>query len=471
MFEVPVSSRPAQHLRTMVGDDAGARYDDLVGEARELLRDRCVWHVNATAEGGGVAEILSANLGYLADDGIRTRWLVIEAEPTFFEITKRIHNRLHGVLGDGGPLGGAERRLYRSTSARELEALRSFVQPGDVVVVHDPQPLGLVPGLREIGATVVWTCHVGVDIATDIVRSAWSFLRDDLRAAHAATFTRRAYVWDGIGSLAVRTIPPCIDPLSAKNVALSDLEVPRILGSAGIFAPPVGQSRSADRIESARAVIRHEAQMTEDARTPSDASLVLQVSRWDALKDPVGVMLGFARSAQSADTHLILAGPAPSSVVDDPEADRVFTEVRQRWLGLREGARARVHLANLPIHDPAENAVVVNALQRRADVVVQKSLAEGFGLTVTEAMWKARPVVAGGVGGIGEQIHDGVNGVLVDPRDLGAFGSAVTDLLQEPERAASLGAEGRRSVQDRFLPTRYLADYLRLFLDLIAEAP
>jgi len=126
-------------------------------------------------------------------------------------------------------------------------------------------------------------------------------------------------------------------------------------------------------------------------------------------------------------------------------------------------------IANLPIEDPEENAVVVNALQSRADVVVQKSMAEGFGLTVTEAMWKARPVVAGGVGGIREQIDDGVNGVLVDPRDLGAFGSAVTDLLQDPERAASLGAEGRRSVQERFLPTRYLADYLGLFLELIGK--
>ena len=468
MFEVPVSSRPAKRLRTMVGDEAGARYDDLIVEARKRLRDRCVWHINATVEGGGVAEILSANLGYLADDGIPTRWLVIEAEPTFFEITKRIHNRLHGVLGDGGPLGDAERRHYGSTSARELEALRSFVRPGDVVVVHDPQPLGLVPGLREIGATVVWTCHVGVDIATDIVRSAWSFLREDLRAARAATFTRRAYVWDGLEALALRTIPPCIDPLSAKNVALSGSDIPRILGSAGIFDPPPGQPGSAACTEDGRAIIRHEAQMTERARTPPDAPLVLQVSRWDALKDPVGVMIGFARSVRT-DAHLILAGPAPSSVVDDPEADHVFTEVRQAWLGLDERARTRVHLANLPIEDPEENAVVVNALQSRADVVVQKSMAEGFGLTVTEAMWKARPVVAGGVGGIREQIDDGVNGVLVDPRDLGAFGSAVTDLLQDPERAASLGAEGRRSVQERFLPTRYLADYLGLFLELIGK--
>lgn len=337
-------------------------------------------------------------------------------------------------------------------------------------MVHDPQPLGLVPGLRMIGATVVWTCHVGVDIATDVVRSAWSFLREDLRAARAATFTRRAYEWDGIEGLAVRTIPPCIDPLSAKNVALSGSEVPSILGSAGIFDLPPGRPGPAGSTEDA-SIIRHKAQMTEHARTPPEAPLVLQVSRWDALKDPVGVMMGFARWVCLADAHLILAGPAPSSVVDDPEADRVFTEVRRRWLGLGEEARARVHLANLPVDDPGENAVVVNALQHRADIVVQKSLAEGFGLTVTEAMWKARPVVAGGVGGIREQIDDGISGVLVDPRDLGAFGSAVMDLLREPARAASLGAEGHRSVQERFLPTRYLADYLRLFLELIGETP
>ena len=203
--------------------------------------------------------------------------------------------------------------------------------------------------------------------------------------------------------------------------------------------------------------------MIERITVPPDAALVVQVSRWDALKDPIGVVTGFAEMPRHGDAHLILAGPAPSSVADDPEAYRVLSAVETHVEGLRDHVRDRIHLANLPTED-VENAVVVNALQRRADIVVQKSLAEGFGLAVTEAMWKARPVVAGGVGGIRDQIDDGVSGVLVDPRDLDAFGSALARLLDDPSHALDLGAAARRRVQERYLATHYLGAYLELFL-------
>ena len=160
----------------------------------------------------------------------------------------------------------------------------------------------------------------------------------------------------------------------------------------------------------------------------------------------------FAEARDLADTHLVLAGPAPSSVADDPEAQVILDGVRERWASFGDRTRARVHIANLPVDDSAENALVVNALQRRADVVVQKSLAEGFGLTVTEAMWKCRPVVAGGVGGIRDQIDDDVSGVLIDPGDLESFGAAVAGVIRDPARAATLGEEARRRVQDRYLP-------------------
>jgi trehalose synthase len=210
--------------------------------------------------------------------------------------------------------------------------------------------------------------------------------------------------------------------------------------------------------------------MTEEMSTPEDASVVLQVSRWDGLKDPIGVMTGFVEAPELTDAHLILLGPAPSSVADDPEAGRVLGEVRTRWADLRGHDRERVHLANVPTEDVEEAAVVVNAMQRRADVVVQKSLAEGFGLTVTEAMWKARPVVAGSVGGIRDQIEHGVSGILVDPRDLILFGGAVAGVLGDPSRAAALGAAARRSVVSRYLPTHYLGGYLDLFLRLTSES-
>jgi trehalose synthase len=187
------------------------------------------------------------------------------------------------------------------------------------------------------------------------------------------------------------------------------------------------------------------------------------VSRGDALKDPIGVMRGFAADPSLGEAHLMLAGPRPASVADDPEADAVLAEFLDAWRRLPSKHRSRVHIANLPTDDVEANAIIVNALQRRADVVVQKSLAEGFGLTVTEAMWKERPIVASAVGGIRDQIRDGVHGLLVDPRDLTAFGNAVHGLLSDPRRAAQLGAAARQRVQTHWLPTHYLGAYLALF--------
>jgi trehalose synthase len=191
---------------------------------------------------------------------------------------------------------------------------------------------------------------------------------------------------------------------------------------------------------------------------------VLQVSRWDALKDPLGVLRGFAEHVpRSTGAHLIYAGPAVSAVADDPEGAGVLGDALAMRDRLPSEQRGRVHLASLPMDDPAENAIIVNALQRHAAVVVQKSLAEGFGLTVAEAMWKARPVVASRIGGIQSQIVDGDSGVLLDdPRDLARFGGAVTSLLLDPELASRIGERARARVRDEFTSPRTLLDYLRV---------
>jgi trehalose synthase len=358
MFEVAVAARDPDPLRTIGGADGGEPYDGLVRRARAMHRGRTLWHINATAEGGGVAELLGSTLGYLRGDEIETRWLVFEADAPFFEITKRIHNRLHGDLGDGGPLDESERRHYDATTARELSGISRLVRPGDIVVVHDPQPLGLVPGLAALGATVVWTCHVGQDVPNDITRSAWAFLREDAQAAHAITFTRSAYAWEGLERTAVHVIPPCIDPFSLKNVALERDHVRQILLATGLLDVPPSSGVGFARADGSEAPILHRAEMTEQAPAPRDAALVVQVSRWDALKDPIGVMSGFAEAPELADAHLILAGPAPSSVADDPEAERVLRSVRTRWADLRGEARGRVHIANLPTADAEENAIM-----------------------------------------------------------------------------------------------------------------
>jgi trehalose synthase len=191
--------------------------------------------------------------------------------------------------------------------------------------------------------------------------------------------------------------------------------------------------------------------------------MITQVSRWDRLKDPLGVLRGFVEHVEGDDVHLVLAGPEAKSVADDPEGAAALQEVQDAVAELDDEARKRVHLAPLPADDVEENAAIVNALQRRSQVVVQKSLAEGFGLTVAEAMWKARPVVASRVGGIQDQIEDGRSGVLVDdPRDLAAFGAAVRGLLDDESRAAELGRAARERVREEYLAPRHLEQYVTL---------
>lgn len=462
MHEVPIVPRAHDGFHGVVDEADVERFLRLARRVADRLRGHTLWHVNSTAVGGGVAELLGSCLGYLATEGIDVRWLVIEGDPGFFDITKRIHNRLHGDFGDGGSLDTLERDHYERVMVANVEEVTARVSAGDVVIVHDPQPLGLVPFLVAAGATVIWTCHVGVDQASDVTRSAWDFLRIYLDGAQALTFTRQAYVWEGLGDRSVELIPPCIDTFSLKNVEIEQERGDAILRAARVVETASDGTPTFERGDGTTAHVKRAARLDQDAPVPAGAPLVVQVSRWDALKDPVGVIRGFADGADVEDTHLMLAGPAPSAVADDPEALQVLDEVERARERLRPGIRERVHLANLPTDDVEENAVIVNALQRRADVVVQKSLAEGFGLTVTEAMWKRRPIVASGVGGIQDQITDGKHGRLVDPRDLMAFGGAVQDLLDDRTTAQALGDAARERVRTTYTAVHYLANYLDL---------
>jgi trehalose synthase len=462
MHEVPVAPRPDVELARFVGPDTARWYEAVVSRAAARVGGRTLWHINSTAEGGGVAELLRSCLGHLRAEGIDVRWLVVEGDAGFFEITKRIHNRLHGELGDAGPLGSAEHDHYEEVTQHNLAIALSEIAPNDVVVVHDPQPLGLVSGLAARGCTVIWTCHVGVDLPNDVTRSAWDFLRPYVDAAAAYTFTRHPYVWEGLDEHRLALIPPCIDPSSLKNAGIERDRRDAILAAAGLVAPSLFGHPTFTRGDGTESRVTRAAEMLEEAPVPAGAPLVVQVSRWDRLKDPRGVLQGFLEDPDLVDAHLILAGPAPSSVADDPEAEVVLAELVADWTVQPWLRRERIHLANIPTSDVEENAVIVNALQRRADVVVQKSLAEGFGLTVTEAMWKGRPIVAGRVGGIQEQIDDGVHGLLVDPRDLTTFGNLVQALIEDPSIAQAFGGAAQDRVRERYLPPHYLGAYLEL---------
>jgi trehalose synthase len=443
-----------------------------VGEAvAGRLEGRTLWHVNSTSEGGGVAELLHQLLGYVVECGIRCRWMVVEGDQDFFLVTKRIHNRLHGSLGDGGPLDNTEREEYRRVILQELTPLLDLARPGDVVVLHDPQTAGLTGQLVDAGLRVVWVCHVGVDAPTDIVRSAWDFLRGDIEPAHAYVFSRRAYIWEGLDRRRAKVIPPCIDPTSAKNLELEPGDVDALLGTAGVLSTVEPREETRVALPGFGVVqVRRRSSAVEEAPAPADAPLVVQVSRWDRLKDHVGVLRGFTRHVRRGlNAHLLLVGPATSSVADDPEGAEVLAQNLAAWSRLPARQRASVHLLSLPVENRLENAVVVNALQRRADVVAQKSLAEGFGLTVAEAMWKRRPVVGSRVGGIRDQIVDGTSGLLVDPDDLRAFGGALSSLIRDVGFAQAIGHAARKRVRDRYLPPHFLGAHLELVDRILAE--
>lgn len=460
--DVPISPLPIERFQSVLDDDAYRALLALRDEAPVLLRGRAVWCVNSTAYGGGVAEMLRSLLAYTRGAGVDTRWAVISGSPEFFAITKRIHNRLHGSPGDGGPLGDAERAIYDAELAEAGVELARRVQPGDVVILHDPQTAGLAASMHAAGARVVWRSHVGVDTPDDAVRETWDFLRPELADVDAFVFSQEHFVWSGLEDRPVTIIAPSIDVFSAKNQDLGPDTVRAILAASGLCPDGTAADAVFVREDGTPGRVERRARVVEEQPLRPGDRVVAQVSRWDRLKDPLGVLNGFvAHAGECCDAHLVLAGPAMQAVSDDPEGTDTLAEVAAAWSELPTAVRRRIHLACLDMTDAEENAAVVNALQTRADVVVQKSLAEGFGLTVTEAMWKGRPIVASGVGGIQEQVVDGVDGLLLDdPTDLAAFGHAVCRLLGDPELAARLGAAARERVRERFLEPRHLDQWV-----------
>ena len=464
----------------MLSPVRATRLIETAARARSSFGDRIVWHVSSTASGGGVAEMLQTLLAYGNGAGIDNRWLVLDADPDFFAITKRIHNMLHGDPGDGGPLGDAEDGHYRSVLAKNLASLLLRVSEGDIVMLHDPQTAGLVAGLRQVAVRVVWRCHVGSDDRHQLSDAAWDFLRPYAEDADAFVFSRREYTPAWADGARLRVIPPSIDPYSPKNVDLEPTVVAAVLTRVGLVegADPgshIRFERQGGTSGSVRAHREAGGLVLDGPPPPAEAPLVVQVSRWDRLKDMSGVLSGFARMAEehpSGEAHLMLVGPETDGVSDDPEGDQVLVDCRRQWHQLTDQVRARVHLAAIPMDDLDENAMIVNAAQRHARVVVQKSLAEGFGLTVTEAMWKGRPVVASRVGGIQDQITHARDGLLLDdPYDLGEFATTLRSVLEEEQLAERLGRAAHARVLDEYVGDRHLERYADLFEHLVGRTP
>ena len=392
------------------------RYAPLVGEervveivraARPLLGLR-VLHISSTFHGGGVAGMLRTLIPLMCDVGLDADWSLLYGTPDLFGITKSLHNALQG---EGIQLSEEDFELYLNVNAFFARHTPLF---HDVVVVHDPQPLPVIRYVKK-GKPWVWRCHIDLSGPDEGV---WERLKPFALRYDAGVISSEAFRKPDL-PLPTYVIPPAIDPFSDLNRELSQEAIDRKLAEYGLS---------------------------------SDKPLILQVSRFDKWKDPLGVLEVFRRVRKEVDAQLVLLG---NMAADDPEGPQIFKEVSARAEGFPD-----VHLIT------ATDELLVNALQRAASVVVQLSLREGFGLTVSEALWKGTPVVATNVGGIPLQILDGKTGFLVSPRDYDKAAERVVQILRDPDLGKELGEAGRNHVRENFLITRLLRDWLNLLVEL-----
>ncbi len=464
----------------------------LVGEVRALraeahrlteeLGGRRVWMVNSTETGGGVAEMLPKMIALMRQLGLETHWAVIETrEPRFFAVTKRLHNLIHD-LGDPS-FDDADREVYARVNRENFDQFAKLLHPSDVVIVHDPQP-ALLGALvrRELGNTFIWRCHIGLDKRTDRTEAAWSFLRSTLEEADHAVFSASDYIPDFLKGRA-SIIHPAIDPLSPKNREFSPRKLQGILCNARLateFAPvlyPPYRNPALRLSPSGEWLAANEADEIGLLFRP----IVSQISRWDRLKGFGPLLEAFVRLKKKGGRRglsalhrrrleimrLVMAGPDPRSVEDDPEGKELLAELTRRYLALPPQLQKDVALVVLPMESSSENAYMVNAIQRCSTVVVQNSIQEGFGLTVTEAMWKRVAVVGSSAVGIRQQIRNGVDGVLVsDPENREELAETLDHVLHDPLRRAHLAGNAQQRVYDEFLVFAQIRSWLRTLVSV-----
>jgi trehalose synthase len=392
-----------------------AEYEPIVGsdtieELRILagkLQGKVIQNINSTSVGGGVAEILNRIVPLLQELGIDTRWDLIKGGESFFNVTKKFHNALHGKSEEITP---QMFEVFMETSQRNIDEVNIY---GDILFIHDPQPIALIRKKPlKPDSKWIWRCHI--DISTPN-KQIWDFLIPFIHQYNGVVFS--APVFSQPLPIQQFLISPSIDPLSDKNKDLPQDNIDNVL---------------------------------EKYHIPKDKPIITQVSRFDYLKDPIGVIEAYRLVKKRLDCQLILAG---GTATDDPESTKVFAETKET-----AGNDPDIHI--LPILSGSD--IEINALQRASTVIVQKSLREGFGLTVTEALWKAKPVVASSTGGIPLQVKHKYSGILCHSVAGAAF--AIKQLLNSPEYAKRLGENGREHVRQNFLLTRHLKDYMLLFL-------
>ncbi len=390
----------------------GAESIDQLHQLANPLKDLKIVHVNSTASGGGVAEILNKFVPMMQGLGIDAKWFVLEGSPDFFDCTKAMHN---AIQGSEIVLTSTQLKVYEDVNMQNGERLKDVLECADIVFIHDPQPLPLIQHFPNKKGKWIWRCHID---ASNPFGNLWDYLKKFVEQYDATIFSLAEFTHPL--SVPIFIIAPSIDPLAEKNIELAENEIDKVYELFGL-----------------------------DRARP----IILQVSRFDRFKDPVGVIKAYRLVKKiNTDVQLVLAG---SGAADDPEGMTIFKEVET----VAEND-PDIHILLLP--NDAHR--IINALQRASNIVLQKSIREGFGLTVAEALWKRKPVIGGSTGGIRLQVINGETGFVVQTPEGAAY--RIRYLLEHPEEGFQMGANGREYVRDKFLITRQLAEYLTLIYSL-----
>lgn len=447
----------------------------------EKLKGRTIWMINSTAIGGGVAEMLPSQMRIMRTLGIKIEWLVIEAsDNAFFNLTKRIHNAIHG--SGNGVFTEEDREVYERVNTQNIEKALEYIADGDLVVIHDPQPMPLARMIREKRKVkTVWRCHIGLESSNEVTRGVWDFLSVYYPDYDHFVFSLASYVPEGLKDK-TSIIPPAIDPLSHKNRMLWMSKCLGILQQSGIIREQLPMLYP-DYKHQVRRVMPDGS--FESVNHDSELDIifhptVLQISRWDRLKGFKELMEAFILMKKENEkktdkkslayrrirhTRLALGGPDPAFVSDDPEGMEVLNELIDQYKGLSVDLQRAIALLLLPLDNPKENALIVNALQRCATIVVQNSIQEGFGLTATEAMWKKRPVLVSGAAGLRAQVQHDINGKInPDPTDIPKLAKALEEMLSDPLERDKWGFNGQVRVINKFT----LFSQIKSWLDLLS---
>lgn len=448
-------------------------------EAKTLLpclEGRRVWMVNSTAQGGGVAEMLPKVISILNELGVDARWLVLHTDnEEFFRVTKHIHNMIHGV--DGSKLTRHDRKVFEEVARENVEELAVLLHPDDILVIHDPQPLALGAMVADrVGMPLIWRCHIGLDRTNDATDAAWDFLKPYASRADFCLFSAPEYIPPYLAGKS-SVLHPAIDPLSHKNRYLQAIKIMGVLCN----------SRLATAHEpTLLPEFEHVAQRLQPNGTFRPANenddigmpyrpIVTQVSRWDKLKGWEPLLEAFIQlKARVGDpsigdrerrrlelVRLVLAGPDPASVSDDPEGREVLERLCARYQKLSPELQRDVALVVLPMHSRRENALMVNALQRCSSIVVQNSVEEGFGLTATEALFKRVAFLSTHACGIRQQVRDQMEGRLVSSAtDIDELSNVLYEMLSSPSQRESYARNGQRRAHEDFLVFKQVGRWL-----------